>query len=256
MDLSERGPQDAPRHPWELSRARAIERLVQDYGPKEPADILDYGCGDGFTGRRLSERFGSRRYVGFDAHLSSEQCAAWSSSDGRFSFVNTAPPEGDRFDVVLICDVIEHVEDPQVLLGAASGRLRAGGAMFVTVPAFQALFSDHDRALKHFRRYSLAELLGVLTDARLEVGASGYLFGSLLLPRALGVARENLRRTSAPETADQSGIGRWKGGPVLTRSLTTILDFDNGAMRLLASAGVKVPGLTAWAVAHGMSRPQ
>jgi hypothetical protein len=121
------------------------------------------------------------------------------------------------------------------------------------VPAFQALFSSHDRALKHFRRYSLAELLAVLQDARLEVGASGYLFGSLLVPRALAVARENLARRPSPENADAAGIGGWKRGPLLTRSLTRLLDWDNGAMHFLANAGLKIPGLTAWAVLHPKS---
>jgi SAM-dependent methyltransferase len=253
MDLSELGQKDAPRHPWEVSRARAIERLVQNHGPSQPADILDYGCGDGFTGRRLFEKFRSRRYVGFDAHLSAKQCAAWSSSDGRLSFVNTAPPAAERFDLVLLCDVIEHVEDPRFLLGEAALRVREGGAMIVTVPAFQALFSEHDRALKHFRRYSLAELLAVLKEARLEVGPSGYLFGSLLVPRALAVARENLRGASPQGTADQLGIGAWKGNPLLTRFITAFLDFDNNTMRLLATAGLKAPGLTAWTVLHRMA---
>src|SRR5882724_1399453 len=140
MDLSELRRQDTLRHPWERSRAQAIEILVKRHRQTPGADILDFGCGDGFTGRHLLERMGHARYVGFDPHLSPEQCADWSSGDGEVAFVRDEPPSDARFDLVLLCDVIEHVEDPHALLRSAWSRTRDDGLVVVTVPAFQALF--------------------------------------------------------------------------------------------------------------------
>ena len=58
----------------------------------------------------------------------------------------------------------------------------------VTVPAFQALFSEHDRFLKHQRRYSLSGLRDVVAKSGLAAVADGHLFGSLLPARAVATA--------------------------------------------------------------------
>ncbi len=52
-------------------------------------------------------------------------------------------------------DVIEHVEDDVGFVrDVVDGSLAPGGWVLVSVPAYQSLFSSHDRALKHFRRYA------------------------------------------------------------------------------------------------------
>ncbi len=253
MDLSELR-RNVTRHPWELSRAQAIETLVNRHRMAAAADILDLGCGDGFTGRHVRERLGNARYVGFDPHLLPEQCAAWSSGDGDIQFLRDEPPFDARFDLVLLCDVIEHVEDPTALLRSAWSRTRRGGLMVVTVPAFQSLFGEHDRALKHFRRYSLGELRKTLRNAGVSNGASGYWFGSLILPRALAVVREKLRGTFSPKVDVEAGIGDWNGGPFATRSITALLNLDNSLMSWLSGVGVILPGLTAWAIVRRAPR--
>ena len=245
MDLLET-QEGARRHPWELSRARAVEAIVRRHADAAGA-ILDWGCGDAFTGRFLLDRLGAESLVGLDPHLTEEQRRAFAGGDRRVTLVsrNDELP-GRRFDLVLCCDVIEHVSDDVGLLETVRGSFLAeNGRLIVTAPAFQALFSAHDVALKHHRRYSLDELERVLGTAGFEVLGSGYLFGSLLPVRALGKLFERRRRSERSD--DSIGLGRWRGGAVTTRTAEALLSTDNKLLLTLAALGIKLPGLSVWA---------
>jgi 2-polyprenyl-3-methyl-5-hydroxy-6-metoxy-1,4-benzoquinol methylase len=83
-------------------------------------------------------------------------------------------PAGRQFDTVIYIDVLEHIEDDSAELEAALTRLRPGGRIVVLSPAFQSLYSEFDRAIGHFRRYTAAQLR-VLSPAGSRVTASFYL---------------------------------------------------------------------------------
>jgi SAM-dependent methyltransferase len=244
MDLAELSGNSVERHPWEQSRVRAIERILRGAGVTGVGSILDYGCGDAYTGRSLLNHFGADHLVGVDLHLSDDQATAFRADDPRIELVTEGTALGTRrFDLMLLCDVIEHVEDDQTILRSALRHLTERGMLLVTVPAFQALFTEHDRALRHYRRYSLSSLKTSLARAGLEPKSSGYLFGSLLLPRALQKARETV---FGPREA--RGLGQWQGGPRLTRFLTSVLSADNMALLELSKSGIQLPGLSVWAL--------
>jgi len=244
MDLSEiRGSQ--VRHPWETARAVAIERILRDAAAR-PTRVLDYGCGDGFTGERVMHALGARELVGFDIHLTDEQCAARSSANIQYEN-DWSRVGGDGFDLSLLCDVIEHVADDRALLQLVHTRLNDQAQAMVTVPAFQSLFTKHDRALKHFRRYTLSQLESAVTSSGFEVVSSGYLFASLLAGRGLAKVVETMKR--APDD-DNFGIGAWNGSAALTRSIETVLNLDNTVLVGLASRGIKLPGLSAWVLCN------
>jgi len=66
-----------------------------------------------------------------------------------------------RFDAILYIDVLEHIEDDAAELRRAAERLRPNGALIVLSPAYESLFSEFDRAVGHFRRYTKRTLLAV-----------------------------------------------------------------------------------------------
>jgi SAM-dependent methyltransferase len=251
MDLLEtRGA--TRRHPWEVSRARAVERIVTSRMDRPVRSILDWGCGDVFTGRFLLERLGAETLVGVDPHLSDAQRASFADGDPRVQLFRdeTEVPER-RFDLLLLCDVIEHVEDDVALLEPLAKRfLTDGGRVIVTVPAFQSLFSAHDVALKHYRRYRRAQLESVLEHAGLTVLGSGYLFGSLLPARLAGKLLSAIKPASEDETV---GLGAWRGGKLSSKLLESLLSLDNSVLLGLAERGVKPPGLSAWALCERRS---
>jgi 2-polyprenyl-3-methyl-5-hydroxy-6-metoxy-1,4-benzoquinol methylase len=75
---------------------------------------------------------------------------------------------GEMFDTLLYIDVLEHIEDDHAELRAALSRLALGGKIIVLSPAHPGLFTEFDRAIGHFRRYTKASLRACTpTGARL-----------------------------------------------------------------------------------------
>jgi SAM-dependent methyltransferase len=89
-------------------------------------------------------------------------------------------------DVVLLLDVLEHLDDDAAALREARALLRPGGALVITVPAYQWLWSDHDVLLQHRRRYTLRRLRARVTAAGLSISHASY-FNTLLLPAIAAV---------------------------------------------------------------------
>jgi hypothetical protein len=67
-------------------------------------------------------------------------------------------PEGDPFDTLLYIDVLEHIEDDRAELARAALHMEPGGVIVVLSPAHQSLFTPFDKAVGHYRRYSLPAL--------------------------------------------------------------------------------------------------
>ncbi|MEY4544119.1 MAG: hypothetical protein RL685_314 [Pseudomonadota bacterium] len=253
MDLSERTEQGTRRHPWESARVQAVEQIVRDLAVPAPR-VLDVGSGDGYLLHRLHTALRFQRAVGVDIHLS-ESLARQLSSDLSSDLSSELEGVGVelqreltdpafRAELILLLDVLEHVEDPIAMLTQlARERLAAEGRFVITVPAFQPLYTDHDRALKHYRRYSRSELIALVQRAGLVVIDSGYLFASLLLPRAASALRE---RWLPKNGAATHGVGAWQGGSLLTQLLHGALVLDNRLCLAAREWGVRVPGLTVW----------
>jgi hypothetical protein len=245
MDLIERPTDEVRRHPWEIARARFFLRLVERLAVVEgTASWLDVGAGDAWFAHQLRAVIpDAARLVCWDVNYSPSQLEAASAADGGV-VLTQARPSG-AFDGVLMLDVIEHVEDDIGFVRAVVRDLVAvGGWVLVSVPAYQGLFSEHDRALKHFRRYSPRGLRSVLEAAGLTIEARGGLFHALLPVRGAQVLRER-HRGPAPE---QTGIGAWQGDDRVSRVVTALLD---GEARLSLAMGTRqlpvVPGLSTWA---------
>jgi SAM-dependent methyltransferase len=244
LDLSELRPGVSQRHPWEIARVRAVTAILRRQ-PSRFTSILDVGCGDGFVGEQLQSAFGARELVGVDIHLPASRCGRWEPGRGRsIERYNSIEAIGDRrFDLVLALDVIEHVPDDRALLRSiACARLQTGGGVLVTVPAFQSLFSDHDRALQHYRRYRVPQLRAALRDVGMRVEDDGYMFASLLVPRLLEKAME-----AAGRRRTDHGAGSWTGSGATTAALAGALTLDARALLAARRLGLRIPGLTAWA---------
>src|SRR5262249_35413183 len=92
-------------------------------------------------------------------------------------------------------DVIEHTPDDRVTLRSLRGVCKPGGWLLVTVPAYQALWSLHDEANHHYRRYSRRTLRAAAAQAGWQVHRMTS-FHSLLLPPAAVVRLAQRRRAA------------------------------------------------------------
>lgn len=115
----------------------------------------------------------------------------------RHGVLSDLPPD-DRFDTIIYLDVLEHIEADRDEVAAAAARLRPGGHLLVLAPAFQQLYSEFDRAIGHYRRYTAATLQA-LTPPRLTVVHVRYLDS---LGACLSAANRLILSKSMPSLAN------------------------------------------------------
>lgn len=240
MDLREAKDFNNKKHPWELSRLDAVKRILNGT-VRDGLRVLDVGCGDGFMSRELFKGTGAH-VAAVDSNFTDSQMALLSGLDRNIRYSRKIEGK-DRYGLLLLLDVIEHVEEDLVFLkGLVDERLEKNGRVLVTAPAFNALFSGHDLFLGHKRRYSLQELSALVEKAGLRIISSGYLFTALLLSRAVAAAVEK-----AFGGGKEGGAGSWERGKAVTFLIKKALDLDNGISDSINRAfGLKVPGLTGW----------
>jgi SAM-dependent methyltransferase len=147
---------------------------------------------------KMLQRQGSA--VGLD--LSSEAIMFAASRDARNLVLGsvTNPPFAEgTFDVALALDVIEHVDDDCAILQGLRSIVRPGGALIVTVPAFEFLWSDHDRINHHRRRYRAGELRERLEGAGFEIDRVTYCNTALFPVVAVVRRAQAVRRRFRPK---------------------------------------------------------
>ncbi|MDD4005392.1 MAG: class I SAM-dependent methyltransferase [Elusimicrobiaceae bacterium] len=255
MDLRElrlQGNAGGTRHPWELARLEIAGRLIQKHA-RRIRSILDIGCGDGYLMAGLARRFGAAA-AGVDTAASPEETA---SANRRFAAAGIkaemtvsltaarALLPGETADVVLLTDLLEHVEDDTAALAAIAADPATGSSVFIiTVPAFMRLFSEHDRQLRHFRRYTKAELERTAGSAGLEILESGYFFTGLAAVRFM----QKVSERPQGHAGDFSGVALWKYGRAAAALAAKLLILEFMLTGFLRRAGVACPGLSAYAI--------
>jgi hypothetical protein len=115
-------------------------------------------------------------------------------------------------DLVLMMDVLEHVDDDVGLVQHYATKVPSGAHFLVTVPAFRFLWSGHDVFLEHKRRYTLPEIEQTMRKANLEVVKGAYYFGAVF-PLAAAV-----RLATRSDSQPRSSLKKHGG---LTNSLLT-----------------------------------
>jgi len=144
--------------------------------PWVKGDVLEVGAGIG-ANTRVLQNPGVRSFSCLepDAALAARAAAELADLPAcRLVVGTTASPELTRYDSVVYIDVLEHIEDDHAELAHAAGLLRPNGHLVVLAPAYQALYSEFDRAIGHHRRYD-AKALTACGPAGLELERCFYL---------------------------------------------------------------------------------
>jgi len=171
--------QEDREHWWFRGRRAVILAALDRALPPGPHRLLDVGCGTGNVLEALG-RFGEA--VGMEADATLVAAARTAGLDVRRGALpdDRVVPVGWP-DVILLLDVLEHLDDDAGALRAAHALLEPGGTLVAAVPAYRWLWSGHDVALGHRRRYSAARLRAVVEAAGFTVASLSY-FNMLLLP--------------------------------------------------------------------------
>ena len=161
------------RHWWWRARTEFIvETLRRLQPPAGWKTILDIGCGDALFFDRLSE-FGEVEGVEPEADLVDEK-NPYRSRVHAGSFDDFHP--GKQYSLVLMLDVLEHIEKPVPTLRRALELLQPDGFFIATVPAFMSLWTSHDVLNRHFTRYTKPTFRAVASEAGLSIREERYIY--------------------------------------------------------------------------------
>lgn len=142
----------------------------------KPLTVIDFGSGSGFFAIELQKAFPDavKEVLLVDIGYSEEEMAATEGSNIRkMHYI----PEGINDSVVVMMDVLEHIEDDYAILQDIRNRLGENAHYFITVPAFMSLWSGHDVFLGHYRRYTLPSLRKLLNTKQCHIDSHYYIYG-------------------------------------------------------------------------------
>lgn len=189
------------KHWWFAARREILQSVIRRVvNPPKPARVLEIGCGTGHNLEMLS-RFGTVEAT--ELNESARRLA--SKRLGRPVHQAALPdlsmvPQA-AFDLVALLDVLEHIPDDRGALQAIRPVLKPGGKLLVTVPGNPWMWSAHDVAHHHHRRYRKRQLRSVAQDCGYAVELLSP-FNTLLFP-AVAAARIAGKLTGR-EAADDS----------------------------------------------------
>jgi len=209
---------------WFVARRHLIVSLIESLYPQDGRlRILDIGCG---TGKMLDELAAFGDVVGADFSPEALQFCVTRGvgADLARADVRRLPFADGTFDVVTAMDIIEHIDDDKAASSEIFRVLRPGGRLLVTVPAFTSLWSEHDEALHHYRRYTVPRLKDLFQRVGLSVDKVSYTVTTLfpaiwayrqvsnLLPKRHGDVEKkaNLVNFSEPVNAALLSLSRWE----------------------------------------------
>jgi SAM-dependent methyltransferase len=164
------------------SRTHAVEEVVRAAGPSRSM-IVEIGCSSGFLLRELMARLPEHVFLGADyTYGTLEALGRHLPAVPLAQFDLTHCPLPDAFaDVIVLLNVLEHIEDDEAAIAELFRIVRPGGSVIIEVPAGASLFDVYDRALMHHRRYGMTALLASLIRTGFRVERYSHL-GFLLYP--------------------------------------------------------------------------
>lgn len=204
-------------HFWVRRRFDVLRRLA---GPvlRQAKHAAEIGCGNGVVQRNLEDSYGLS-VAGFELiEAALQKSVSRQSPLYCYNIHQRHAPFRAHFDVLLMFDVLEHIEDESAFLQSVKFHLAPSGTLLINVPAHPFLFSAYDRAAGHCRRYSRDALARVVEQNGFRIRAITY-WGLPLAPLLL--ARKivaGMRRSE--QQAYSSGFDP---GPRLVNRLLALL---------------------------------
>ena len=173
-------------HWWFAARRRIVAALIEAQAPRTSGmRILEVGCGTG-SNIALLQGYGT-----VDAVEPDDFARGFASDRSGVAVKGGYLPDGvalddAHYDFIVLLDVLEHIPGDLDALTALRRKLAPGGRLMVTVPANPWMWSAHDAAHHHQRRYTAATLTDVFARAGFRVRHRSH-FNTLLFPLIVGM---------------------------------------------------------------------
>ena len=224
------------RHWWYRARREVLAALIRRLAqPKAGAHILEIGCGTGHNLPMLSG-FGKVDALELDEAARELAEKRLGRKIMRAPLPEIADVRDKHYDLIGAFDVIEHIDDDHAAVASIATKLKPGGKFIMTVPAHRWMWTAHDVANHHKRRYSKRSLKALIEGSPLHLDAIGY-FNSLLFPVA--VAERMASKLRGKNTADLE---------LPPAPLNTALERTFASERHLVGRVPLPPGLSLYAV--------
>ena len=229
MDLKEREAlgESADAHWYYQSKAR----MLASHLDRPVRHVLDVGAGLGWFSRWMLE----------NGHAETATCvdpgyeADWDEEvAGRTLHFRRRVEKSDA-DLVLMMDVLEHVDDDAGLVAEYAQLVAPGTPLFATVPAFEFMWSAHDDYLDHRRRYTVPRLRAALAAGGVTPERSHYYFASIF-PAAFAVRM--IRRKAEAGRSDMR-----PAGALANRVLEAVCRLERAWMRMNGIGGLTAVAL-------------
>lgn len=189
---------------WYHARIFAIKRILSYFKAKNET-ICDVGAGYGAMCPGLKS-YGRVSVFEPEADARKKCLEMCDEVFGSESLEEFTKNQEKKFSLVTLFDVIEHVEDDLKFISDVSKLIPEGGHVFVTVPAFQFLWSELDVLAMHFRRYKKAQIVALLERAGFEIEYASYWNMMLIIPALIvrkGTGKAGYSAFSMPRWIDR-----------------------------------------------------
>lgn len=227
------------KHWWFMAREKIISGYIsklisEKILPEKGLKILNVGCGPGRSSENLSV-FGNVTSVEYD-----KICCEFAANMTGLEIINASitdlPFDDKSFDLVCAFDVIEHVENDEAAIAEMKRVTKCDGLIFITVPAFQSLWSHHDVVNHHYRRYRLNQVKKLFNTGSGTLVYGSYFNFILFLPIYFFRQFSNLFKSGKARNGSGSDFETLNPGII-----NTILYRIMSAERKLITSGIKLP---------------
>ena len=230
---------------WFKARLYILESYCKDLAVNTNIKILNVGAATGATSEMLS-RYGEVTSLEYDKF-----CCEFLKVKTGIEAINASltelPFKNNTYDLICAFDVIEHIEDHEKALDEIYRVLRPHGKYFLTVPAFQSLWSNHDVVNHHYRRYTKKKFNSLISNSNLKIDYSTYFNFWLFIPISIARFILNIIPRKKKENSSGSDNEIMKSSKVINAILFSIFHSE----KYLLNHNVKFPfGVSIMTIGH------
>jgi len=222
-------------HFWIQRRFQVFQKLAGNLVANSH-EIAEIGCGHGLVQRQMEEAYG-REVTGFDLNdFALQRNQSQRSRVCCYDIYQRESRFERRFDLILMFDVLEHIDDEDHFLSAIAFHLAPNGYLAMNVPAGQWLYSAYDQMDGHKRRYSLGMLNRVAERNGFTILRSTY-WGLPLVPLVI-LRKIWLSRSYGDERA--VAVGFDSRTPGINRMLLHLARLEVTPQKLMGTSAMAI----------------
>lgn len=209
---------------WFRHRNNVISEGIKKYNKENI--FFDVGGGNGFVSKRLQDD-------GLNTCLIEPGVSGSKNAKDRgvhnviCSTIQESGLDEKSIYSIGLFDVVEHIKEDKQFLNDINTYLKDEGYLYITVPAYDLLWSQEDVDAGHFRRYTIPSITKILNDSGFKIEYSTYIFSILIIPIFLfRVLFKKLMNRKNENKIDKAKADHEVKNTVLQKLLETVFTFE------------------------------